>query len=199
MDDHFDLRSRGIRDPRVLAAMAAVPRDRFLPPEHRTEWRGDHPVPLGFGQTVSQPFIVAWMTQALDVHPGHRVLEIGTGSGYQTAILAELGARVYSIEVVPELSQRAAGTLAALGYDGIELRVGDGYEGWPDAAPFDRILLTAAPTDVPASLIAQLADGGRLVAPEGAVDQKLVTIERHRTTVTREESVAVRFVPMVRG
>lgn len=176
--------------------MAAVPRRAFIPPEHRDEEFGDHPLPIGHGQTISQPLIVAWMTQELDVHPGAKVLEIGTGSGYQTAILAELGAEVYSIELEPDLSALAGLALEESGYGRVHLRVGNGYEGWPEEAPFDRIVLTAAPPEVPAALTDQLADGGRLVAPVGTDSQVLVRIDRSGSRLTRHESWPVRFVPM---
>lgn len=183
-------------DERVLAAMAAVPRRTFIPPEHQHEEFADNPLPIGHGQTISQPLIVAWMTQELDVHPGAKVLEIGTGSGYQTAILAELGANVYSIEIEPDLSTRARRALDELGYERVRLRVGNGYDGWPDEAPFDRIVLTAAPPDVPEALTDQLADGGRLVAPVGTDWQVLVRIDRSGSRLARHESWPVRFVPM---
>jgi protein-L-isoaspartate(D-aspartate) O-methyltransferase len=192
------LRARDIRDERVLAAMAAVPRDAFVPESQRGEAYNDHPIPIGFAQTISQPYIVAWMTQELDVGPDMRVLEVGTGSGYQTAILAEMGATVFSIELVPELAARAAETLRRLGYTSVELQVGSGYEGWPDRAPFDRILLTAAPPAVPQTLVDQLAEGGRLVGPVGVDDQVIVVIERHGDKITSRESIPVRFVAMKR-
>ena len=177
--------------------MAAVPRTEFVLEEYRREATEDSPLPIGFGQTISQPYIVAWMTQELDVHPGHRVLEIGTGSGYQTAILAELGTEVYSLEIIPELSARAQETLNRLAYGPrVHLRVASGYDGWTDAAPFDRILLTAAPPEVPARLIEQLADPGILVAPVGTDWQNIVIIRRDGGKLTRQESIAVRFVPM---
>jgi protein-L-isoaspartate(D-aspartate) O-methyltransferase len=197
MRDPFALRSRDITDERVLAAMATVPREAFVPVEHRREALADHPLPIGHGQTISQPFIVAWMTQALEVAPGHRVLEIGTGCGYQTAILAELGADIWTMEIIPELSARARETLGRLSLGArVRLRVGSGYDGWPDAAPFDRILLTAAPPDVPRILIDELADGGRLVAPVGVDSQVIVHINRRGETIARREGLAVRFVEM---
>jgi len=197
--DPFDVRSRGIRDPRVLAAMATVPRERFIPAALRDEARADHPLPIGHGQTISQPFIVAWMTEALRLEPEHRVLEIGTGCGYQTAILAELAARVVSLEVVPALSAAAQATLDALGYgQRVDLHVADGFDGWPEQAPYDRILLTAAPHRIPDALVGQLADAGRLIAPVGVDEQRIEIVERHGTEITRQPSIAVRFVPMVR-
>jgi protein-L-isoaspartate(D-aspartate) O-methyltransferase len=196
--DPYRLRDRGITDSRVLAAMAVVPRAEFIPPEHRHEVRGDYPLPLGYGQTISQPFIVAWMTQELDVGPGARVLEVGTGSGYQTAILAELGADVYSIEIVAELGEQAERTLSRLGYgDRVHLRIGSGYGGWPEAAPFDRILLTAAPPSIPEALTDQLADGGRLLGPVGINWQTIVIVDNVGGALQTRESLPVRFVPMV--
>jgi protein-L-isoaspartate(D-aspartate) O-methyltransferase len=192
------LRARDITDARVLAAMERVRRDAFVPAEYGDDAFADMPVPIGFGQTISQPYVVAWMTQALDVRPGHRVLEVGTGSGYQTAILAELGAEVWSVEIVPELSARAQTALAGQGYSNVHLRIGSGYDGWPDAAPFDRIIVTAAPPDMPQALIDQLADHGRLIAPVGSsVWQVLVVVERVGAEITRRETIPVRFVPMV--
>jgi protein-L-isoaspartate(D-aspartate) O-methyltransferase len=191
------LRARGIHDERVLAAMAAVPRHEFVLHERIHEAYEDSPLPIGFGQTISQPYIVAWMTQELGVEPGVRVLEIGTGSGYQTAILAELGADVYSLEIIPELSQRAGEVLSRLGYSHVHLRVGSGYDGWRDAAPFDRILATAAPRAVPETLTAQLAEGGRLIAPVGDEDQIITIVERIGGELRSTRSIPVRFVPMV--
>jgi len=176
--------------------MDSVPREAFIPDAHKHEALGDHPVPIGYEQTISQPYMVAWMTQALGVERGMRVLEIGTGCGYQTAILTELGARVYSLEIVPQLSEMAGRTLKALGYEEVHLRVASGYDGWPDEAPFDRIILTAAPPEVPTALIEQLADHGRLIAPVGTDDQVIEVVERDGGTVTRRDSLPVRFVPM---
>ena len=189
---------RDITDPRVLAAMAKVPREAFVPTELRPEASADRPLPIGFGQTISQPYIVAWMTQDLGVTPGTRVLEVGTGSGYQAAILAELGGEVFSVEIVPELAERARRTLAALGYTRVHIRVGSGYDGWAEEAPFERILLTASPPAIPQSLIDQLADGGRLVGPVGVDSQVLVRVERHGDRITQRETVPVMFVPMVK-
>jgi protein-L-isoaspartate(D-aspartate) O-methyltransferase len=195
--DPFGLRVRGIRDERVIEAMARVPREAFVPPEAQGVAYADAPLAIGFGQTISQPYIVAWMTETLDVGPDARVLEIGTGSGYQTAILAEMGAEVWSLEVVPELAERSAETLAALGYDHVHLRAASGYAGWPDAAPFDRIILTAAPPDVPPALVDQLADVGRLVAPVGKMwDQHIVIIDKRGDEVWRHDSIGVQFVLM---
>jgi protein-L-isoaspartate(D-aspartate) O-methyltransferase len=194
--DPYGLRRRDIIDPRVLAAMAAVPRVEFVPEAHRLDATADHPLPIGEGQTISQPYIVAWMTQELAIAPGQRVLEIGTGSGYQAAILAEVGAEVYSIEVSPALAHRARETLARLGYQDLHLRTGSGYDGWPEEVPFDRILLTAAPPAIPEVLTDALADGGRLLAPVGTEWQVMVTIDRKGDRLTRRSSLPVRFVPM---
>ena len=191
------LRARDIKDEAVLAAMAVVPRAEFVPAGYKHEATEDHPVPIGSGQTISQPYIVAWMTQELAVGRDMRVLEIGTGSGYQTAILLELGAEVYSLELVPDLAALAGETLTRLGYTTrIHLRTGSGYGGWPDAAPFDRILLTAAPPEVPNVLVDQLADPGRLVAPVGTDWQQIVVVDKRDAMVTRREAIPVRFVPM---
>ena len=187
-----------VTDARVLAAMAKAPREAFVAPHLRHEATADRPLPIGFGQTISQPYIVAWMTQELRLNPNARVLEIGTGSGYQAAILAELGAEIFSIEIVPELAERARQTLASLGYTRVHIRIGSGYEGWPEEAPFDRILLTASPPEIPQTLIDQLADGGRLLGPVGVDSQLLVVIERRGSVIARRESLPVMFVPMVR-
>lgn len=158
----------GIQDPDVLQAMRTVPRHQFVPPDYLDQAYENHPLPIGYGQTISQPYIVAWMTELLALKPGEKVLEIGTGSGYQAAVLAELGGvEVYSIEIVTELAEEAAARLAELGYTQVHTRQGDGYYGWPEAAPFDAIIVTAAPDHVPAPLIAQLTAGGRLVIPIG--------------------------------
>ena len=163
-----DIEAAGVLDSDVLRAMRAVPRHEFVPAEYLGQAYENHPLPIGFGQTISQPYIVGWMTDLLELQPGEKVLEIGTGSGYQAAVLAELGfLDVYSIEIVPELTANAAGKLHALGYDEVHIRQGDGYYGWPEAAPFDAIIVTAAPDHLPAPLAAQLADGGRLVIPIG--------------------------------
>ena len=194
------IRSRGVRDQRVLDALLRVPRDRFIPEDVRGEAHEDRPVPIGFGQTISQPYIVGYMTEALRIEPAHRVLEIGAGSGYQTAILAELAAAVYSIELIPELAERAGATLAELGYTNVHLRSGDGYEGWPEEAPFDRIIGAAAAERVPASLVAQLAEDGVMVIPVGRTfDQELRVMRKTGTTMTTLGTLPVRFVPMVRG
>ena len=188
-------------DPAVRAAMASVPRHRFVPAQWAAMAYSDRPLPIGQGQTISQPFIVALMTQLLDPQPAHRVLEIGTGSGYQAAVLAELVARVYTIEIVRPLGERAADLLHELGYANIESRIGDGYLGWPEAAPFDGIIVTAAPEKMPQPLIDQLAPGGRLVAPVGSQGgiQNLLLMRKEQDgrTVTRN-LLPVRFVPLTR-
>jgi protein-L-isoaspartate(D-aspartate) O-methyltransferase len=184
----------------VLDAMRETPRHLFIPERVRHLAYEDQPVPIGGGQTISQPYIVAYMTELLDPDPSAIVLEIGTGSGYQAAILARLVKHVYTIEIVPELARWARQTLA--GYKNISVRQGDGYKGWPEQAPFDRIILTAAPPEVPQALIDQLKPGGRLVAPEGrsAFDQELVLIEKGQDgAVKRRPVLPVRFVPMVPG
>lgn len=190
---------RGIDDPSVLAAMGRVPRHEFVPEPERALAYADHPLPIGFGQTISQPYIVALMTQLAGVsgRPGARVLEVGTGCGYQAAVLAELGAEVWTVEIVEPLARRAAATLARLGYDRVHVRVGDGYAGWPEEAPFDAILVAAAAPRLPEPLLAQLAPGGRLVIPVGEGTQILRVITKSPDGETRAEDVAaVRFVPM---
>jgi protein-L-isoaspartate(D-aspartate) O-methyltransferase len=162
------IEARGVSDPDVLDAMRTVPRHRFVPPEYIVQAYEDHPLPIGFGQTISQPYVVAWMTEQLELEPGDKVLEIGTGSGYQAAVLAELGdVEVYSIEIVPELAESVAQLLQESGYPDVMTRQGDGYYGWEEGAPFDAIIVTAAPDHMPAPLAAQLAEGGRMVIPIG--------------------------------
>jgi len=162
------IEARGVKNPAVLEAMLSVPRHRFVPEEFLGQAYEDHPLPIGYGQTISQPYIVAWMTELLELQPGDRVLEIGTGSGYQAAILAALGdIEVYSIEIIPELADSAAEHLASLGYSDVKVKQGDGYYGWPEYAPFNAIIVTAAPDHLPAPLAAQLAENGRLVIPIG--------------------------------
>jgi len=193
------LAGRDIRDAAVLAAMGKVPRHRFVPDEFRSDAYDDHPVPIGHGQTISQPYVVAFMTQAIAPRPGMKVLEVGTGSGYQAAILAEVvgpTGRVFTIEIIEELARHAASTLRALGYDAVQVRAGDGYEGWPEEAPFDAILVTAAPPAVPTPLLHQLKDGGVLVVPVGEGVQDLVAIRNVHGRYEREVLLPVRFVPM---
>lgn len=193
-----ELAERGIQDERVLRAIASLDRSRFVPPRLADQALADQPIPIGHGQTISQPFIVGFMSQALDVQPGEKVLEIGTGSGYQAAVLDRMGARVYSIEIVPELAREAKERLAALELSGIHLRQGDGTQGWKEEAPFDAIVLTAAPPRIPEALLEQLRPGGRLIAPVGAQEdvQQLVLVRRTTGGGTVEALLPVRFVPM---
>jgi protein-L-isoaspartate(D-aspartate) O-methyltransferase len=189
--------ARGVTDSAVLGAMRRVPRHKFVPALLLPLAYNDQPLPIGEGQTISQPFIVALMTERLQVRPGQRVLEIGTGSGYQAAVLAELGVEVYSIEIIETLASEARAVLTRLGYDTVHVRAGDGYLGWPEAAPFDGIIVTAAPPRVPQPLINQLKPGGRLVVPEGVREQTLVVYTKTPDGQLRRESVgSVRFVPM---
>ena len=193
--------ARGVKNPRVLDAMGTVPRHRFVPPALVSRAYDDSPMPIGHGQTISQPFIVAHMTEALDIQRLHTVLEIGTGSGYQAAVLGEFARTVYTIEIVPELARGAAATLKALGYSNVHVRAGDGYAGWPEHSPFDRIMLTAAPEEIPKPLIDQLAPGGRLLAPvgeQGAV-QWLTIVEKTPQGITERQTLPVRFVPFTRS
>jgi protein-L-isoaspartate(D-aspartate) O-methyltransferase len=190
------LRNRGISSPAVLAAMEEVPRHRFVPAGHQAEAYGDHPLPIGLGQTISQPYIVALMTELLEPKRNQRVLEIGTGSGYQAAILSRVVAEVYSIEIVDELARRATRTLAELGYDNVHVRSGDGYDGWPEQAPFDAVILTAAPPRIPAPLLEQLRPGGRMVLPLGEATQDLLVLTRTADGYDRRVVAPVRFVPM---
>jgi protein-L-isoaspartate(D-aspartate) O-methyltransferase len=188
---------RGVKDPRVLDAMRRVPRHLFVPPIAREASYEDYPLSIGLGQTISQPFIVAYMTEALKLTPTDRVLEIGTGSGYQAAILAELARDVYTIEILPELAERARATLASLGYKNVNVRAGNGYLGWPEAAPFDKIIVTAAPDDVPAALVEQLGPGGVMIVPVGTAHQMLTIVTRTPAGLVRRETMPVVFVPMV--
>jgi len=190
---------RGVRDPAVLRAMSIVPRHRFVPDSMRHRAYEDGPLPIGEGQTISQPYIVAFMTEAIRPRPGDRVLEVGTGSGYQAAVLAALVSRVFSIEIRPDLADRARALLTELGCSNVEVRTGDGYAGWPEAAPFDSIMVTAAPDEVPERLIEQLRPGGSLVIPVGQEggEQHLIRLTRTSTGVERETLLPVRFVPMI--
>ncbi len=194
-----DVAARGVRDPRVLAAMRVVPRERFVPPALAELAYADRPLPIGEGQTISQPYVVAWMAEALELAPTDRVLEIGTGSGYAAAVLAQLTPHVWSIERVPALAARARANLAAAGVATVQVVEGDGTLGLPALAPFDAIVLTAAGPAVPPALCAQLADGGRLVAPVGAQDgpQELVRLRRAGARLELEALGAVQFVPLI--
>ena len=191
------IRGRGVRDPRVLAAMAKVPRHLFVPETMRASAYADEPLPIGEGQTISQPYIVAYMTEALRLRGGERVLEIGTGSGYQAAVLAELAAEVFTIELVEALSLRAQRALGALGYRNIRFRVGDGAAGWPEAAPFDAIIVTAAAAQVPGELERELGPSGTMIVPVGTLFQELLLVRRGSRGTLRKRLLAVRFVPLV--
>lgn len=193
------LRPRGIDDPRVLRVMAKVPREKFVAPQLQARAYEDGPLPIGFGQTISQPYIVAFMTQALKPKPTDRVLEIGTGSGYQAAILGELVGKVYTIEIVRPLAQRAATVLNALGYKNVLVKGGDGYKGWPEHAPFDSIIVTAAPDHIPQPLIEQLKEGGRMVIPVGKTfAQQLKVLEKRGGAIKETAVIPVKFVPLTR-
>ena len=195
------LRQHGVTDPRVLDAMRTVPRERFVPADLVVRAYEDGPLPIGCGQTISQPYIVAHMTEVLDVSPTHKVLEIGTGSGYQAAVLGELVREVYSVEIVPELARRAEATLRGLGRTNIHILIADGYAGWPDQAPFDRIIVTAAPEAVPEPLVAQLAPGGRLVIPIGSQGetQWMTIVDKTDEGVAQSRTIPVQFVPFTRA
>ena len=194
------IRARGVRSEKVLDALRKVQRHLFVPDERAEAAYSDRPLPIGHGQTISQPYIVGFMTDLLEVEPDHKVLEIGTGSGYQAAILGELAGEVFSIEIVEPLGNRARETLAALGYEHVQLRIGNGYLGWPEAAPFDRIIVTAAPEEMPQALVDQLKPGGRLLAPVGPVygAQEIILLDKDVSGKVRRRAVLpVRFVPMV--
>jgi protein-L-isoaspartate(D-aspartate) O-methyltransferase len=194
------LKARDINDPRVLAAMGKVPRHRFVPDNLRSLAYEDHPLPIGSGQTISQPYIVALMTQWAEVKPGDKVLEVGTGSGYQAAVLAELSDRVFSIELLPDLAEAARTHLRDLGYGRVQVRSGDGYQGWPEDAPFDAILVTASAPEVPPALKQQLKEGGRLVIPVGPPGsvQELLLLRKVKGELQEEQRVPVLFVPLVK-
>ncbi len=189
--------ARGVRDPRVLAAMRKVPRHLFVDPEQRAQAYEDHPLPIPGNQTISQPYIVALMTELLELKPSSRVLEIGTGSGYQSAVLAELADEVYTIEIVPELARLAESRMRELGHDTVTVREGDGYRGWPEHAPFDAIIVTAAPERIPQPLLDQLAPGGVMVIPVGGFFQELKVFRKSADgRITEKDILPVRFVPM---
>lgn len=193
------LRGRGISDARVLGAMSSVPRDKFVPKELRTSAYDDRPLPIGYGQTISQPYIVAFMTEQLQPKKDQRILEIGTGSGYQAAILSGLVAEVYTIEIVRPLAQRAEAVLRELGLRNVHVKAGDGYKGWPEHAPFDAIIVTAAPDHVPPPLIEQLKEGGRMVIPVGKSGaQELYLLEKQNGQAIQTAVIPVRFVPLTR-
>ncbi|RCK80527.1 MAG: Protein-L-isoaspartate O-methyltransferase [Candidatus Ozemobacter sibiricus] len=195
------LRAYGIRDERILTTMGRVRRHRFIPEAYRwaSDPYGDHPCPIGHQQTISQPYIVAYMTERIAPQPGEKILEIGTGSGYQAAILADLGADVYSIEIIPELADHARQVLASEGF-AVKVLTGDGYKGWPEHAPFDAVIVTCAPEQLPQALVDQLKDGGRMILPLGErFAQRLVILRKEAGQVRTEEDLPVRFVPMVPG
>jgi protein-L-isoaspartate(D-aspartate) O-methyltransferase len=191
------IEDRGIRDRQVLAAMREVPRHEFVPNEFRDSAYDDRPLGIGYGQTISQPYIVAFMTERLVPKARDRILEIGTGSGYQAAILSKLVGEVFSIEIVPQLAEGAAATLKRLGYANVRVKAGDGYQGWPEHAPFDAIIVTCAPDHVPNPLISQLKEGGRLIIPVGDFgEQSLYLLEKRDGKIERKAILPVRFVPM---
>jgi len=192
------IRARGVRDGAVLAAMRNVPRHRFVPVDLVDDAYADTPLPIGHHQTISQPYIVAYMSEILAPTRAHKVLEVGTGSGYQAAVLGELAGEVYTIEIVEELGERARATLADLGYANVHVRIGDGFGGWPEQAPFHGIMVTAAPAEVPPPLVDQLADGGVLVLPVGTWSQEIVVVTKSAGRVTQRSTIPVRFVPLVR-
>lgn len=190
------LRARGIADSRVLAALEAVPRHHFVPSNLESRAYDDGPLPIGYDQTISQPYVVAYMTEALALRDDSKVLEIGTGSGYQAAILGEIAREVFTIEIVPELATQARVLLTELGYANIKVRTGDGYRGWPDEAPFDAIVVTAAPDHIPPTLVDQLAVGARLVIPVGRLQQEMTIVTKAADGAVTETTLPVRFVPM---
>jgi protein-L-isoaspartate(D-aspartate) O-methyltransferase len=192
--------AREVHDKRVLDALRRVPRHAFVPRADLAQAYGDHPLPIGHGQTISQPTLVGIMTAALDLRGNERILEIGTGCGYQTAVLSLLAREVFSMEVVPELAERAQAMLLDLGCANVKVKVGDGFEGWPQHAPFDRVILTAAPAELPAKLVAQLRDGGMLLAPVGpqGANQRLLRLRKRGMDVAVEDLGGVVFVPMVK-
>ena len=190
---------RGIKDPRVLNILRKVERHRFVPAAEQSKAYEDHPLPIGFGQTISQPYIVGYMTDALKLRERDRVLEIGTGSGYQTAILAESAQHVYSMESIAALGLQARRLLVDLGYENVDLRIGDGFSGWPEEAPFDAILVAAAPLEIPPAFLAQLKEGGRMIIPLGEEEQQLVLLTKTGRDIHHQDLLPVKFVPMVHG
>ncbi|MCX7983101.1 MAG: protein-L-isoaspartate(D-aspartate) O-methyltransferase [Syntrophales bacterium] len=192
---------RGVEDAAVLKAMRVVPRHLFVPNYLIDEAYQDYPLPIGYGQTISQPYIVALMTELIKPQAGHRVLEIGTGSGYQAAVLAEIVKKVFTVEIIPELGEKAKKRLWELGYKNVSVRVADGYNGWPEEAPFDAIVVTAAADHIPPPLIAQLKEGGKMVIPVGSpfLVQNLILVEKKQGRVTTRNILPVRFVPLTRG
>jgi protein-L-isoaspartate(D-aspartate) O-methyltransferase len=194
---YTQIRARGVCDPRVLSVMEKMPRHLFVPPDLAESAYADEPLPIGSGQTISQPYIVAYMSEVLGLAGDEKVLEVGTGSGYQTAVLAELAAEVWTVELVEELSEQARQRLDELGYANIHFRCGDGTKGWPEASPFDAVIVTAAPDSIPKALVEQMADGGRMVIPVGRETQELVLVERSGKAFRQTRLIGVRFVPLI--
>ena len=193
------IKGRGVTDSRVTEVMSSVPRHEFVPENYRARAYQDHPLPIGHGQTISQPYIVAFMTEQLRPQPTDRVLEVGTGSGYQAAVLSKLVAEVYTIEILKPLAQRAEVDLRRLNYSNVKVKAGDGYKGWPEHAPFDAIIVTAAPDHVPQPLIDQLREGGRMIIPVGGREmQQLYLLEKHVGKLTQRAVLPVNFVPLTR-
>lgn len=190
------LKSEGINSTTVLEAMLKVPRHKFVPSAHRARSYENRPLPIGHDQTISQPFIVGYMTEAAEIAPGEKVLEIGTGSGYQAAVLAEVAREVYTIEIISALAERAGNLLRELGYKNVQVKAGNGYLGWPEQAPFDAIVVTAAPDEVPQALVEQLALRGKMVVPVGSAFQQMVIITKSESGVVERRTIPVRFVPM---
>jgi len=195
--EQFSGGGRTVTDKRVLAALLKVPRHEYVPKDQRSRAYEDCPLPIGYGQTISQPYIVGFMTEVLNLKPSDRVLEVGTGSGYQAAVLAELAREVYSVEIIKDLAERAENTLQRLGVTNVHVRAGDGYKGWPEAAPFDAIIVTCAPDKVPGPLLEQLKEGGKMIVPVGGYSsQDLVLLQKRGGKLSRENVLPVRFVPM---
>ncbi|WP_019504108.1 protein-L-isoaspartate(D-aspartate) O-methyltransferase [Pleurocapsa sp. PCC 7319] len=194
----YQLRDRGIKDERVLAAMSKVPRHEFVDSSWRDLAYSDQPLPIGHNQTISQPYIVAYMTEAAEISPKAKVLEIGTGCGYQGAILGEIAQKVYSIEITPQLAEKARLTLSKLGYYNIKIKTGDGYQGWAEHAPYNAIIVTAAPKHIPKTLIDQLANNCKLIIPVGTWSQQIVVLTKTEDQIIEKSTIPVRFVPMRR-
>ncbi|WP_216595564.1 protein-L-isoaspartate(D-aspartate) O-methyltransferase [Myxosarcina sp. GI1] len=194
----YQLKERGIKDRQVLAVMLKVPRHQFVDSFKRDLAYSDRPIPIGYNQTISQPYIVAYMSEAVEISAGDRVLEIGTGCGYQAAILGELAKEVYSVEIIPQLADKARQTLSQLGYQNIEVKTGDGYQGWKTHAPYDVIIVTAAPEQIPQSLIDQLAINGKMVIPVGNRNQEMYVLTKTADGTVEEKTFPVRFVPMIK-
>jgi len=197
----IQIEGRGVADPKVLDAMRKVPRHQFVLPDTIAEAYNDHPLPIGYGQTISQPYIVAYMCELARLHDTHKVLEVGTGSGYHAAVMGQVASEVYTVEIVPELAAHASDTITKLGYGNIHVRQADGYHGWKEAAPFDAIIVTAAADHIPPPLIEQLKDGGRMVIPLGHpfFTQQLVVVEKEHGQVSSRQVLPVRFVPLTGG